>query len=126
MIQYGLIPEFIGRLPIVVTLEQLSVESLKRIITEPRNSVVKQYTASFKMDDVELIFEDSAIESIAQKAVERKTGARGLRSIIETIMVDAMYDVPSIKGEKKIIVTNKVIEKNEPPEIILTGEKKSA
>ena len=78
------------------------------------------------MDDVELIFEDSAIESIAQKAVERKTGARGLRSIIETIMVDAMYDVPSIKGEKKIIVTNKVIEKNEPPEIILTGEKKSA
>ena len=126
LIQYGLIPEFIGRLPIVVTLEQLSVESLKRIITEPRNSVVKQYTASFKMDDVELIFEDSAIESIAQKAVERKTGARGLRSIIETIMVDAMYDVPSIKGEKKIIVTNKVIEKNEPPEIILTGEKKSA
>ena len=126
LIQYGLIPEFIGRLPIVVTLEQLSVESLKRIITEPRNSVVKQYTASFKMDDVELIFKDSAIESIAQKAVERKTGARGLRSIIETIMVDAMYDVPSIKGEKKIIVTNKVIEKNEPPEIILMGEKKSA
>ena len=126
LIHYGLIPEFIGRLPIVVTLEQLSVDSLKRIIVEPRNSVVKQYAASLKLDDVELIFEPDAIDAIARKAVERKTGARGLRSIIESIMVDIMYDVPSVKGQKRVVVTREVVENAETPEVVLLDEKKSA
>ena len=126
LIHYGLIPEFIGRLPVVVALEQLSVESLKRIIVEPRNSVVKQYQASLKLDDVELIFEQEAIEAIARKAVQRKTGARGLRSIIETIMVDIMYDVPSLAGLKRVVVTGEVVENAVAPEVTLLGEKKSA
>ena len=126
LIQYGLIPEFIGRLPVVVALEQLSVESLKRIIVEPRNSVVKQYRASLKLDDVELIFEEEAIDAIARKAVQRKTGARGLRSIIETIMVDIMYDVPSLAGLKRVVVTREVVDNAVAPEVTLLGEKKSA
>ena len=126
LIHYGLIPEFIGRLPVVVALEQLSVEALKRIIVEPRNSVVKQYQASLKLDDVELIFEEEAIDAIARKAVQRKTGARGLRSIIETIMVDIMYDVPSLAGSKRVIVTGEVVENAVAPEVTLLGEKKSA
>ena len=126
LIHYGLIPEFIGRLPVVVALEQLSVESLKRIIVEPRNSVVKQYQASLKLDDVELIFEQESIEAIARKAVQRKTGARGLRSIIETIMVDIMYDVPSLAGLKRVVVTGEVVENAVAPEVTLLGEKKSA
>ena len=126
LIHYGLIPEFIGRLPVVVALEQLSVESLKRIIVEPRNSVVKQYQASLKLDDVELIFEEEAIDAIARKAVQRKTGARGLRSIIETIMVDIMYDVPSLAGSKRVVVTRAVVENAVAPEVTMLGEKKSA
>ena len=126
LIHYGLIPEFIGRLPVVVALEQLSVDSLKRIIVEPRNSVVKQYQASLKLDDVELVFEEEAIDAIARKAVQRKTGARGLRSIIETIMVDIMYDVPSLAGHKRVVVTREVVENAVAPEVTLLGEKKSA
>ena len=126
LIHYGLIPEFIGRLPVVVTLEQLSVESLKRIIVEPRNSVVKQYQASLELDDVDLVFEEEAIEAIARKAVQRKTGARGLRSIIEDIMVDIMYDVPSLKGRKRVVVTREVVQNAESPAVTMLGEKKSA
>ena len=126
LIHYGLIPEFIGRLPVVVALEQLSVESLKRIIVEPRNSVVKQYQASLKLDDVELIFQEEAIDAIARKAAQRKTGARGLRSIIEAIMVDIMYDVPSLAGRKRVVVTREVVETATAPEVTLLGERKSA
>jgi ATP-dependent Clp protease ATP-binding subunit ClpX len=126
LIQYGLIPEFIGRLPIVVTLEQLSVESLKRIIVGPKNSIVKQYQASLKLDDVELVFDDAAIEAIAEKAFERKTGARGLRSIIESVLVDIMYEVPSMKGAKRVVVTREAVENIETPEVVMLGEKKSA
>ena len=126
LIHYGLIPEFIGRLPVIVPLEQLSVDSLKRIIVEPRNSVAKQYKASLKVDDVDLVFQPDAIDAIARKAVERKTGARGLRSIIESIMVDIMYDVPSVKGQKRVVVTREAVENAETPEVILVDEKKSA
>ena len=126
LIHYGLIPEFIGRLPVVVALEQLSVQSLKRIIVEPRNSVVKQYQASLKLDDVELIFQEEAIDAIARKAAQRKTGARGLRSIIEAIMVDIMYDVPSLAGRKRVVVTREVVETAVTPEVTLLGERKSA
>ena len=126
LIRFGLIPEFVGRMPIEVTLEELDLEILKRIITEPKNAVVRQYHSSLKLDEVDLKFEDGAIEAIAQKAVERKTGARGLRAIVEQIMTDIMYDIPSIKGKKQVTVTREVIEKSEKPEICLIGEKKSA
>jgi ATP-dependent Clp protease ATP-binding subunit ClpX len=126
LIKFGLIPEFVGRLPINVTLEELSLESLRRIITEPRNSIVKQYRASLKLDDVELEFEDEAIEAIARKALARKTGARGLRAIVESIMLDIMYDIPSMKGKKRVTVTKDVVENAKKPEIISIDNKKSA
>jgi len=126
LIRYGLIPEFVGRLPIVVPLEELDADALRRIITEPHNAVLKQYQASFKLDDVELEFEDRAIDAIAEKAIERKTGARGLRAIVESLMMEIMYDIPSIKGAKKVIITESVVTANEKPEIILSGQKKTA
>ncbi|MDC7226875.1 MAG: ATP-dependent Clp protease ATP-binding subunit ClpX [Spirochaetales bacterium] len=124
LVKFGLIPEFIGRLPINVTLSNLEVDSLKRIITEPRNSIIRQYKALLELDDVELEFEDSAIEAIAELAVKRKTGARGLRAIVETIMMDIMFDLPSIEGDKQIRVTSDVVNNKEKPEI--TFSKKSA
>lgn len=124
--RFGLIPEFVGRLPIEVTLEELRIDHLKRIITEPKNAIVKQFQASLELDDVKLEFEEAAIEAIAQKAVERKTGARGLRSIVEDIMIDIMFDIPSMEGSKRVIITREVVEKSKKPEIILIGEKKSA
>lgn len=126
LVKFGLIPEFVGRLPINVTLEELSLDSLRRIITEPRNSIVKQYRASLKLDDVELEFEEEAIEAIAKKALERKTGARGLRAIVESIMIDIMYDIPSIKGKKQVTVTKDVVENAKKPEIINNNNKKTA
>ncbi len=126
LIKFGLIPEFVGRLPIVVTLEELNIDHLKKIITEPKNSVVKQYKASMKLDDVDLEFEEEAIEAIAKKAIERKTGARGLRAIVESIMIDIMFDIPSIEGHKKVVVTKDVVEKGIKPEVIILGEKKTA
>ena len=126
LIKFGLIPEFVGRLPIVVTLEELDIDALRKIITIPRNAVVKQYQASLKLEDVELIFQDDAIEAIAEKALQRKTGARGLKSIVEAIMLDLMYDIPSIEGKKRVTVTRDAIEKTEKPEVVVTGEKKTA
>ena len=124
LIKFGLIPEFIGRLPITVNLTNLEKEDLRRIITQPKNSIVKQYQSLMKLDGVTLIFTDEAIDAIAQQAVERKTGARGLRSIVENIMIDIMYDIPSLSGEKKVVITGEVIRTGEKPEIILN--KKSA
>ena len=95
-----------------------------RIVQEPRNSILKQYQASLKLDDVELVFEDEAIEAIADMAHLRKTGARGLRSIVEAVMIDIMYDIPSIKGKKRVIITRDVIEKSEKPVVI--QDKKTA
>ncbi|MCK5153410.1 MAG: ATP-dependent protease ATP-binding subunit ClpX [Spirochaetales bacterium] len=119
LIHFGLIPEFIGRLPINVTLSMLKIEDLKRIITEPKNSIIRQYQSSLKLDNVDLIFENDAIDAIAQQAVDRKTGARGLRSIVENVMLDIMFDIPSIEGEKEVHITKKVIEESARPEIIL-------
>jgi len=126
LISFGLIPEFVGRLPIVVTLHELGINELKKIITEPKNSVVKQYKASMKLDDVELEFEEEAIEAIAKKAIERRTGARGLRSIVESLMIEIMFDIPSIEGKKKVVVTKDVVEKSKKPEVVVIGEKKTA
>jgi len=124
LIHFGLIPEFIGRLPINVTLSMLNIEDLKRIITEPKNSIIRQYQSSLKLDNVVLLFDENAIDAIAQQAVDRKTGARGLRSIVEKVMLDIMFDIPSIEGEKEVRITKKVIEESARPEIIMI--KKSA
>ncbi|HEY9053902.1 MAG TPA: ATP-dependent Clp protease ATP-binding subunit ClpX [Rectinemataceae bacterium] len=110
LIKFGMIPEFIGRLPIHVALDELSGEDLRRIITEPRNSVLKQYKASLALDDVELVFEKDAVDAIAERAIAQKTGARGLRSIVESLMMDIMFDLPSEKGAKRVIVNRDVVE----------------
>ncbi len=124
LIQYGLIPEFVGRLPIHVTLRDLTKEDFIRIIQEPRNSILKQYKASLELDDVDLVFEDEAIAAIAEKAMSQKTGARGLRAIVEGVMLDMMFDIPSMEGKKQVIITRNVIEKSEAPQII--QDKKTA
>ncbi|MCL2763836.1 MAG: ATP-dependent Clp protease ATP-binding subunit ClpX [Treponema sp.] len=118
LIQFGMIPEFIGRLPITVGLEELKREDLKRIITEPRNAIVRQYQASLAYDDVKLEFTEKAIDAIADKAIKQKTGARGLRAIVERLMTDIMFDIPSIDGDKQVIITHDTVEKSEPPQII--------
>lgn len=125
LIKYGLIPEFVGRLPVVVTLEELDEEALVRILTEPRNALVKQYKELFAMDDVELDFEESALRVIAKKAIERKTGARGLRGIIEERMLDIMYEIPNRTDVEKCVITKETIENDGEPTLVLSQEKKS-
>ncbi|MDR3144901.1 MAG: ATP-dependent Clp protease ATP-binding subunit ClpX [Treponema sp.] len=117
LIHFGMIPEFIGRLPITVSLEELNREDLKRIITEPRNAIVKQYQASMAIDDVKLEFTEGAINAIADTAIKQKTGARGLRAIVERLMTDIMFEIPSMKGGKRVVITQEVVEKSQPPEI---------
>ncbi len=122
LVKFGLIPEFIGRLPINVALNNLDQAALEKIITEPKNSIVKQYTALLGLDDVELFFEKEAIIAIAQLAQERKTGARGLRTIVESSINSMMYEVPSTKTAKRVIITKEVITENEEPIIQITEE----
>src|SRR5690554_2995260 len=110
LLKFGLIPEFIGRLPIIGSLEPLDQEALVQILTKPKNALVKQYQRLFQMDNVELEFDQEALEAIAEKAMERKTGARGLRSIIETIMLDVMFELPSRSDIKKCIITKETID----------------
>ncbi|WP_054251565.1 ATP-dependent Clp protease ATP-binding subunit ClpX [Neofamilia massiliensis] len=121
--KYGLIPEFIGRLPIFVTLEELDEKALAEILTKPKNALVKQYKALLKMDGVDLDFEDQALIEIAKKAVERKSGARGLRGIVEEAMLDIMYQVPSDPSIKKITITGEAIKNGAQPIIEKTSEK---
>ena len=106
---FGLIPEIIGRLPILTYLEPLDKKSLRRILTEPKNSIIKQYVKLFEMDDIKLTFDESALDFIVEKAIEFKLGARGLRSIAENIMMDAMFDMPS-SGEKSLVITREYAE----------------
>ena len=110
LLKFGLIPEFVGRLPVLATLEDLDEEALIKILTEPKNALVKQYQRLFEMEDVKLGFSDGALESIAKKAVARKTGARGLRSIMENILLDTMYELPGIDGVEKIVINREVVE----------------
>ena len=124
LLKFGLIPEFVGRLPIVTTLESLNVDALKQILTKPKNALVKQYKKLFEMDNVDIEFNDAAIEAIAKKAIERKTGARGLRTIIEGLILDVMYEVPSETNLEKIIFTEKCINDGESPEKIYKAEKR--
>ena len=123
LLKFGLIPEFIGRLPIVATLRDLDKETLIKILEEPKNSLVKQYQKLFEIDGVELVFEREALEAIVDKAIERKTGARGLRSIIEEIMRDIMFDIPSKTNIEKCIITKGTVLGTEGPKVI-EGEKK--
>lgn len=115
LVKYGLIPEFIGRLPITATLEQLDEEALIKILTEPKNALVKQYQQLFKIDGVELEIRDDALKAIARKASERKTGARGLRSIIENALLEIMYELPSLDGIKKVTVDKTTINEGSKP-----------
>ena len=123
LLKFGLIPEFIGRLPIIATLRDLDKETLIKILEEPKNSLVKQYQKLFEIDGVELVFEREALEAIVDKAIERKTGARGLRSIIEEIMRDIMFDIPSKTNIEKCIITKGTVLGTEGPKVI-EGEKK--
>jgi len=118
LLKFGLIPEFIGRFPILGALSPLEVEHLVRILTEPKNALIKQYKKIFSLDKVELIFEEDAILAIAEKAIEKKTGARGLRSIIESIITDIMFEIPSNENIEKCVITRAVILKEKAPEII--------
>lgn len=123
LLKFGLIPEFVGRLPIITTLEELDRDTLIRIVTEPKNALVKQYQKLLKLDDVDLEFEREALELIVDKAIERKTGARGLRSIIEDVMRDIMYDIPSNPKIEKCIITKATVENKEKPTLIINENK---
>ena len=126
LLKFGLIPEFVGRLPIIATLEELDKQALIDIVTKPKNALVKQYKKLFAMDNVELEFEDEALGLIVDKAIERKTGARGLRSIIEEIMRDIMYEIPSNPKIEKCIITKETVSSGEPPKIIINNNREVA
>lgn len=123
LIKFGLIPEFIGRLPINVSLNHLSEEDLVKIVSEPKNSIIKQYITSFELEDVKLEFEEGAIAAIAAKAVEQKTGARGLRSIVEKIMISIMFDIPSNKEATKVILTKECVTNGATPKVYTADDK---
>ena len=118
LIKYGLIPEFIGRLPVITTLEELGEEELVRILVEPKNSLVKQYKKLLEMDGVELEFTEEALKEIAKEAIRRKTGARGLRAIMEEVMTDVMFDIPSVGKVKKVVIDKETIKGESPPKLI--------
>jgi ATP-dependent Clp protease ATP-binding subunit ClpX len=124
LVRYGLIPEFVGRLPVLATLDELDVDALVRILVEPKNAYTKQYAKLFEMEGVEIDFREDALRAVAQKAMERKTGARGLRSILESVLLDVMYDIPSEESVVKVVVDENVIAgKSEPMMIYETPEK---
>ncbi len=125
LLRYGLIPEFVGRLPVIVTLDALDEEALIKILTEPKNALVKQYQKLFEMDGVALEFEEEALRLVAKKAIERKTGARGLRAILESAMLNVMYEIPSRNDIEKCIITKETIEKGSEPIVILSDDLRS-
>ena len=122
LLKFGLIPEFVGRVPVIVTLENLDEDALVSILTEPKNALVRQYKKLFEMDNVELTVTEAAVRAVAKKAIERKTGARGLRAIMEDIMMDVMYDIPSEEGISGCIISEDTIEKITPPRLVYSGE----
>lgn len=126
LIKYGLIPEFVGRLPVIATLEELDEQALVRVLTEPKNALIKQYQKLFKMEGVELEFRDEALRAIARTALKRKTGARGLRSIIEHCLLDIMYELPSMKDVVKVVIDDKVITHEGKPLLIYAEQAKAA
>lgn len=126
LVRYGLIPEFIGRLPVIATLEELDKEALITILTEPRNALTKQYAKLFEMEGVEVDFRPDALDAVAQKAMDRKTGARGLRSIMENVLLDTMYRIPSEEGVSKVVVDESVIRGESEPLLVYENQEKPA
>ena len=122
LLKFGLIPEFVGRLPMVVSLESLDQDALINILSQPKNALVKQYNKLFEIDNVELEFTEDALKAIADEAIARKTGARGLRAIVEDIMIDVMFDVPSDENISKVIITEATIKSKQLPELVRLGE----
>lgn len=124
LVRFGLIPEFIGRLPILATLEDLDIPALIEILTAPKNALVRQYQRLFNMEEVELTFHEDALKAIAEKALERKTGARGLRSILEGILLDTMYDLPSLEGVEEVVISEEVVKGKDVRPLYIYSERK--
>ena len=126
LLKYGLIPEFVGRLPVVATLDALDEDALVKILTQPKNALVKQYQKFFDYDGVDLVFTDDALQAIASDAMKRGMGARALRAIIEEVMLNIMYEIPSCKDVKKCIVTEDTISHKKEPTLVTLSEVKQA
>jgi len=126
LIKFGLIPEFIGRLPVITTLDALDKDALIEILLKPKNALTKQFQKLFIMEGVDLEFRDDALDAIAEKALERKSGARGLRSIIEVALKQIMFEIPSISNLEKVVIDKNVILKNQEPYMIFSESKKRA
>jgi ATP-dependent Clp protease ATP-binding subunit ClpX len=125
LLKYGLIPEFVGRLPVLATLEDLDEAALKKILTEPKNALVKQYQRLFEMENVDLSFHEDALGAVSRKAIERKTGARGLRSIMESILLDTMYDLPGLEGVEEVVISEEVVQGKARPLYIYSEKEKA-
>ncbi|MDR2199769.1 MAG: ATP-dependent Clp protease ATP-binding subunit ClpX [Deltaproteobacteria bacterium] len=125
LIKFGLIPEFVGRIPVLASLNELDKDAMVRILTEPKNALIKQFQALFKLDKVDLTFSSEALDAIASESIKRKTGARGLRSILESAMLDIMFDLPSMHKVKECLVTKEVILNHEPPVVIYEGDQEA-
>ncbi len=126
LIHYGLIPEFVGRLPILATLDELDESQLVQILTEPKNALTKQYKRLFEMEGAEIEFRADALTAVARRAMERKTGARGLRSIVENVLLDTMYELPSMENVVKVVIDEGVIKGESEPLIIYEGDRQRA
>ena len=126
MIKYGLIPEFVGRMPILAALQELDESSLVKILQEPKNSLIKQYKRLFEFENVKLIFKDDAVVEIAKKAINKKTGARGLRSIIESLLLKTMFKLPTMDDVEEVIVNQSVVKNTREPLIIHSKTKKTS
>ena len=126
LLKYGLIPEFVGRFSAVATLKELDINALIKVMTEPKNSLVKQYKKLFEFEDIKLKFTDTAVKAIAEKAIERKTGARGLRAVMEETMLDIMYELPSKKGVGEVVISEEVVTKGEKPMMVYTKKKQAS
>jgi ATP-dependent Clp protease ATP-binding subunit ClpX len=127
LLKFGLIPEFVGRLPVIATLEDLDEPALVKILSEPKNALVKQYQKLFDMEDVKLGFTDDALSTVARKAIDRKTGARGLRSILEGILLDTMFDLPGMDGVDEVMIDKDVVEgRKDPIRVYAKKEKEKA
>jgi ATP-dependent Clp protease ATP-binding subunit ClpX len=122
LMKYGLIPEFIGRLPVMATVEDLDLESLVRILTEPKNALTRQYARMFEMDDVELVFTPDSLDAIAVQAIKRGTGARGLRAILEEVLLNTMYDLPSRTDVERVVIDRDVVAEKVNPTLVPARE----
>ena len=122
LVQFGLIPEFVGRIPVLTHVDDLGEDDLVRILTEPKNALTRQYQKLFELDNVTLRFTSDALRAIAHRAIERKTGARGLRNVMESVMLDIMYQLPSMQGVKECVINDAVIDKKAPPLYIYDTE----